>query len=172
MRPMRSPEKPIRIYRDRLTVVMIRSWVTLLVIILLILGIAPAFPLAVHIAALLVAVVAVWIGYRAGRMCVAITLGGIWLGNGFFSRWIPWTDVEGFIAVPWGFYSEIRVQTHGNRKPYRAALTQGRKMNWKEGSTRDVLGALNADMAAARKDKLGDPPTHITAPMSSKKAPV
>ncbi len=92
-------------------------------------------------------------------MCVAVTPKGIWLGYGFSARWLPWEQVNAFIAVPWGFYSEIRVETRYRPKPYRGALAQGRKMFWKDGCTKDVLGALSADLRAGRQGdiELGAP---------------
>ncbi len=161
-RPLQPPESPLRVYRDRLTAVMIRCWATLAVFLLLATAVAPPFPVAERIVALTVALIAGWIGYRFGRMCVAITIRGVWLGNGLFARWIPWGDVDRFMAVPWGFHSEIRVQTRGHPKAYRAPLVQGRHMRCDGQSTTDVLTALNAHLAAAREGKLvASPPAAV-----------
>jgi hypothetical protein len=83
-------------------------------------------------------------------MCVATTADGVWLRTPFYARWIPWGAIERFVATPWGFYDEVRVEVHGGRT-YRAPLVQGRTMRWERGGTKDVLSALNADLVAARE---------------------
>ena len=150
MKRVEAPAKPIRIYHDKLMSALIWCFAGLAVVLLLVLAAGGPVPLAGRLAALLAAVLSVWIGRRSARMHLAITAEGIWLCAFLYARWIPWTDIERFIARPWGFYSEIRVEIDGGRT-YRSPLVQGRTMSWEHGRTRDVLAALNTDLAAARK---------------------
>lgn len=155
MRRLEPPAEPLRVYHDRLIALLIRCGAALATLLILTVGVAPSLSTAARVLALLVAVAAIWIGYRGGRMRVAVTPAGLWLDNGLFARWLPWAAVEKFTAVPWGFNAEIRVKTRGRSKPYRAALVQGRKMRWGHGCTVDILGTLTADLAAARDGSLG-----------------
>lgn len=150
MKRVEPPAKPIRVYRDKLTSALIWCWVSLVVVLLLVLAAGGPVPLAERLAALLAAALSVWIGRRSARMRLAITAEGVWLRTILYARWIPWTEIERFIATPWGFYSQIRLEVDGGRT-YRAPLIQGRTMRWEYGRTKDVLAALNTDLAAARE---------------------
>ncbi len=154
LRRLAPPVEPNRVYRDRLALIVIRCWAAAACFFVLVVAGVPSLALVLRIAVVAVAAIAVWGGYRASNMCVATTPTGIWLGYAFWARWLPWEEVEGFTAVPWGLYREIRVKTRHRSKPYRAALVQGRKMFWKDGCTKDVLGALNSDLQAGRQGTL------------------
>lgn len=154
LRPMKPPMRPIRVYRDRMVAVVIWTYTAVSGLLALSFTVVQTVPASARLGALAGGAIAVWIGYRGSRMQVAVTPDGVWLGNGVYSRWLLWPDVERFVAKPAGFFAEVKVTTRDRPGGYRVAVTQGRKMHWNGGSTVDVLGTLSADLLAAREGQL------------------
>jgi hypothetical protein len=150
---MKSPDDSIRVYRDRLGSTAIRAFWLLAAFLALVVAAAPPLPAIARVPLVALLLCSLLIAYRAGRMGVAVTPSGVWLGMVAFSRWIPWREVSAFEERPFMLYAEVRVRVTDGRS-YRTMLVQGRAMRWHGGKTRDVLSALNADLQAARARRL------------------
>lgn len=90
-----------------------------------------------------------WWGRTIG---VEVNSDGIRVGRGFRRRFIPWSGIRTFRARD-AFTPSLRAELCSGEQ-VSIALAQGRKMAWDGGTTRDIMGVLNEELATARRQEL------------------
>jgi hypothetical protein len=91
----------------------------------------------------------VWWGRTIG---LEVQPQGIRVGRGFRRRFVSWAEIDSFHAVE-TLTPSLRAQlkTGGQVK---IPLVQGRKMAWSGGTTTDIVGVMNKELAQAKQPRL------------------
>jgi hypothetical protein len=95
-----------------------------------------------------------WLKVVMKETGVSLTDEGVWIDYGMWMRWVPLEEIESFVILPRKRYSPLGIKTRGSFQTRLIPLTQYRKMSFEGGSTKNVLGDLNSELAAA-KTRLG-----------------
>jgi PH (Pleckstrin Homology) domain-containing protein len=86
----------------------------------------------------------VWWGRTIG---LEVQPEGIRVGLGFGRRYVAWSEIECFRARD-AFTPSLRAQLTSGEQ-LKIPLAQGRKMAWNGGSTTDIVGVMNHELAQA-----------------------
>jgi hypothetical protein len=120
-------------YRDPLASIFLWAAVTPLALLFLLVAMTPILiPVRLVCAAFLVALIVMT--RRTLPLGTEITRDGVRIAGTTVQRSIPWADIGRFRAF----------------ELVRTPLMQGRKMRWRTGETRDIMGVLDAELAASR----------------------
>ncbi len=153
-----SPIPDRLVYRDRYVLWFMRGQGICLFTLALILAVAtPKHELiaepelfAMRVCGSVIVVLSVlWLGHGIRRCTLEATAEGATVGV-LRRRFIPWTKVKRFKSVRrrW-FYPAVYMELTSGEL-CSARLVQGRRMFWNGGSSKDIVGVLNVELALSR----------------------
>lgn len=108
--------------------------------------------IVVRIVCGLFAVLSVLLWRAVARLGVEAGADGIGLRRRFGTRYefVPWSDIKTFRMVRRAAIYPTVCAELSSGDFVKTDLVQGRKMRWRGGASRDMVGVLNSDLARAR----------------------